>query len=144
MSESKPHIGVLLGGNSSEREVSINSGNALVEAYQQLGYQVTAIDTADGAALPATLLSQHIDVAVIALHGPGGEDGTVQGLLEVMGIPYTGSGVAASAVCMDKVITNKFYVILVLQLHLGVRLTVENGKIIKRQPMPEDLTVSLF
>ncbi|MBF0358589.1 MAG: D-alanine--D-alanine ligase [Magnetococcales bacterium] len=144
MSNSKPHIGVLLGGNSSERDVSINSGNALVNAYQQLGYQVTAIDTADGRSLPATLIDKNIDVAVIALHGPGGEDGTMQGLLETMKIPYTGSGVASSAICMDKVATKQILRASGLPTPPWSEVTVENSKIISRHPTPDDLCQPYF
>ncbi len=144
MSDAKPHIGVLLGGNSGEREVSINSGNALVDAYIRLGYMVTAIDTADGRNLPATLIDNKIDVAVIALHGPGGEDGTVQGLLETLGIPYTGSGVAASALCMDKVLTKRILRDAGLPTPPWSVVTVETGRIIKREPIPEELRPPYF
>ncbi|MEO5363584.1 MAG: D-alanine--D-alanine ligase [Magnetococcus sp. DMHC-8] len=102
-------IGVLLGGSSSERAVSLRSGAALVAAYQRLGRPVVSIDTQSGRALPAALLEHAIDVAVIALHGPLGEDGTVQGLLEVMDIPYSGSGVTASALCMDKGLSKRLF-----------------------------------
>jgi D-alanine-D-alanine ligase len=144
LSDSKPHIGVLLGGNSTEREVSLNSGKALVSAYQKLGHRVTAIDTADGANLPATLLEKQIDVAIIALHGPGGEDGAIQGLLETMGIPYSGSGVAASAVCMDKVLTKQILRDSGLPTPPWSEVTVEKCKIIKRQAIPENLTPTYF
>jgi D-alanine-D-alanine ligase len=144
LSKSKPHIGVLLGGNSTEREVSINSGNALVNAYQQLGYRITTIDTADGRLLPATLIDKKIDVAVIALHGPGGEDGTVQGLLETMKIPYTGSNVASSAICMDKVVTKQILRASGLATPPWSEVTVENSKIISRQPIPDDLCPPYF
>ncbi|MBF0153830.1 MAG: D-alanine--D-alanine ligase [Magnetococcales bacterium] len=96
-------IGVLMGGLSAEREVSLRSGRAMTAALERLGHQVVPIDV--GRDLAAVLMREGIQVAVMALHGPLGEDGTVQGLLEVMGIPYTGSGVAASAVCMNKTLT---------------------------------------
>lgn len=102
-------IGVLLGGSSTERAVSLRSGAALVAAYQRLGYPVFPIDTQNGRDLPTVLLAHAIDVAIIALHGPLGEDGTVQGLLEVMGIPYSGSGVTASAICMNKSISKRLF-----------------------------------
>ncbi|MBF0583333.1 MAG: D-alanine--D-alanine ligase [Magnetococcales bacterium] len=102
-------IGVLLGGSSTERAVSLRSGAALLAAYQRLGWSVVAIDTQFGRELPAQLLAHGIEVAVIALHGPMGEDGSVQGLLEVMEIPYTGSGVTASALCMNKLISKRFF-----------------------------------
>ena len=102
-------IGVLLGGSSTEREVSLRSGAALVAAYQRLGWAVVAIDTQSGRDLCRSLLDNAIDIAVIALHGPLGEDGTVQGLLEIMGIAYTGSAVTASALCMDKAISKRLF-----------------------------------
>lgn len=97
----KKKIGVLLGGLSAEREISLKTGAAVVSALQKKGYKVAAVDADRN--LAAKLVARHIDIAFIALHGRYGEDGCVQGLLEVMGIPYTGSGVQASAVCMDKV-----------------------------------------
>lgn len=93
-------IGVLMGGLSAEREVSLASGMAVHNALQQLGYNCIAIDVQ--ANLDQTLRQENIDVAFIALHGRYGEDGCVQGLLELMKIPYTGSGVLASAVAMHK------------------------------------------
>ncbi len=100
-------IGVLLGGLSSEREVSLRTGNAVVTALAGKGYDVRAIDVGKDV---ATVLSQEpIDVAFIALHGQYGEDGCIQGLLESMFIPYTGSGVLASAAAMDKVFTKRVF-----------------------------------
>lgn len=100
-------IGVLMGGLSPEREVSLRSGNAMAGALERKGYQVVRIDV--GRDLPRVLVAQGVQVAVIALHGEKGEDGTVQGLLELMGIPYTGSGVASSAICMDKVLSKRLF-----------------------------------
>ena len=95
-------VGVLYGGPSAERDVSLVSGTEVAAALRGRGYaSVALIDV--GRDLPARLREQRIDAAFIALHGKLGEDGCVQGLLEVMGIPYTGSGVTASALCMDKV-----------------------------------------
>ncbi|MEM0953538.1 MAG: D-alanine--D-alanine ligase [Pseudomonadota bacterium] len=99
-------VSVLLGGKSSEREVSLDSGAAVARALTALGARVTEVDTAsegwwhqlEGAAL-----------AFIALHGPGGEDGEVQGLLQAMAIPFTGSGVLASALAMDKVLCKQLW-----------------------------------
>ena len=93
-------IGVLMGGSSSEREVSLRSGRAALKAFTELGLDATGIDA--DTKLPENLVSAGVERAFIALHGPLGEDGAVQGLLEVMGIPYTGSGVLSSALCMDK------------------------------------------
>lgn len=98
-------IGVLLGGLSAEREISLRTGNAVVKALTEAGYQVVAIDA--GRDLAARLTAEGVEVAFIALHGRFGEDGTVQGLLEMLQIPYTGSGVLASSVAMDKVTTKK-------------------------------------
>jgi len=97
------HIGVLMGGASAEREVSLKTGKTIYAALRSQGYRVTTIDV--DASLPWVLKRKKIEVAFLALHGPGGEDGTVQGLLDVIGIPYTGSGVRASAVGMDKSMT---------------------------------------
>jgi len=93
-------IGVLMGGLSEEREISLKTGAAILKALVEKGYRAVGIDA--GGDLPAVLVRKKIEVAFIALHGRYGEDGCVQGLLEVMGIPYTGSGVRASAVAMDK------------------------------------------
>lgn len=96
-------IGVLFGGESAEREISLRSGNAVLAALQNRGANVVGIDVQFNDALFRQL--REIDFAFIALHGRGGEDGVMQGLLEIMGIPYTGSGVAASALGMDKLRT---------------------------------------
>lgn len=98
-------IAVLLGGLSAERDVSLRTGRAVLNSLLNEGYQAIAIDA--GRDLAARLREERIEVAFIALHGRFGEDGTVQGLLEMMGIPYTGSGVLASSLAMDKVMTKK-------------------------------------
>jgi len=98
-------IAVLLGGMSSEREISLKTGNAILAALQRLGYSAQGIDA--DRELAEHLKAQRIDIAFIALHGAFGEDGTVQGLLELLGIAYTGSGVLASAVSINKVATKK-------------------------------------
>ncbi len=103
MTATTERIAVLMGGQSSEREISLKSGEAVFQSLRRQGYRVTKIDV-DGT-LPHVLRARKIQVAFLAMHGPGGEDGTVQGLLEVLGIPYTGSGVRASAVSMDKGMT---------------------------------------
>src|SRR5690349_8670176 len=94
-------IGVLMGGLSSEREVSLRSGEAALQALRGRGYQALPIYV--DLYLDLALRQTRIDVAFIALHGRYGEDGCVQGLLETMGIPYTGSDVLASALAMHKV-----------------------------------------
>lgn len=100
-------IGVLMGGLSAEREVSLRSGGAVVAALQSRGYEVVPIDVARNVA--DQLREAEIDVAFIALHGPFGEDGTIQGLLEFLNIPYTGSGVLPSALAMDKTAAKKIF-----------------------------------
>ncbi len=101
----KMKIGVLFGGRSSEREISLKSGKAVFDALVRLGYDTVAIDAQNG--LINKLTRQKVQAAFIVLHGRWGEDGTVQGLLELMGIPYTGPGVLGSSAAMDKA-TMKF------------------------------------
>ena len=96
----KPVVGVLMGGRSAEREVSLRTGAAILASLRRCGHRAVGIDA--GRDLPRVLARRGVSVAFIALHGRGGEDGTVQGLLECLGIPYTGSGVLASALAMDK------------------------------------------
>ncbi|MGZ5315787.1 MAG: D-alanine--D-alanine ligase family protein [Solirubrobacterales bacterium] len=94
-------VALLKGGSSLERGVSLRSAARVEDALQSLGHQVIGLDV--GGDLIERLRDETPDAAFIALHGPGGEDGTVQELLEILGIPYTGPGVAACALCMDKV-----------------------------------------
>jgi D-alanine-D-alanine ligase len=100
-------VGVLFGGNSSEREVSIMSGNGVLEALQRRGVDAHAFDP--GTQSIAQLEAARFDRVFIALHGRGGEDGTIQGVLELLKVPYTGSGVQASSVAIDKVMTKKIW-----------------------------------
>ena len=93
-------VAVLMGGRSAEREISLRSGNMVLAALKRKGVDAHAFDPAEHAF--EQLLTQRFARVFIALHGRFGEDGTVQGALEVMGIPYTGSGVMASALAMDK------------------------------------------
>ena len=97
----KKKIAVLMGGLSAEREVSLNSGKAVLASLVALGYQAVGIDV--GRDLPQRLAAEKVELAFVALHGRFGEDGSVQGLLELMAIPYTGSGVLASALAIDKI-----------------------------------------
>jgi D-alanine-D-alanine ligase len=94
-------VAVLKGGRSLERGVSLRSAARVVDALERLGHGVQEIDV--GSDLVERLSAERPDAAFIAMHGPGGEDGTVQELLEILSIPYTGPGVAACARCMDKV-----------------------------------------
>ncbi len=95
------HVVVLKGGDSAEREISLLSGEAVYQGLLRLGVRASVLDVGD--TVVADLESLRPDMAMIMLHGPGGEDGTIQGLLEFLNIPYTGSGVLASALAMDKV-----------------------------------------
>ncbi len=94
------HVAVLMGGWSAEREVSLRSGRACAEALTRLGYRITRIDV--GRDIAAVLATVKPDVALNVLHGRPGEDGTLQGILEILAIPYSHSGVMASAVAMQK------------------------------------------
>lgn len=98
---------IIMGGESSEREVSLRSGQAVFNALKNKGYDVEALDI--NAESAYNLKQIKPDVAFLALHGKKGEDGTVQGMLEILGIPYTGPGVACSAICMNKVLTKKMF-----------------------------------
>src|SRR6187549_771571 len=93
-------VGVLLGGIGPEREISLKTGEAIATALESRGYDVVRVYVDRD--IDRVLRQTPIDVAFIALHGTYGEDGCVQGLLEIMGIPYTGAGVMASALAMDK------------------------------------------
>ena len=101
----KARVGVLMGGMSTERKISLKSGKAVAEALRSQGWDAIEIDVDPN--LAHTLSAKEIDVAWIALHGAFGEDGCVQGLLEIMRIPYTGSDVRSSALAMDKVSTKR-------------------------------------
>ncbi len=94
-------VAVLLGGNAAEREISLISGNAVLESLRRQGVDAHPVDPAEGEL--ERLLRGEFHRAFIVLHGRGGEDGVIQGYLETLGIPYTGSGVAGSALAMDKV-----------------------------------------
>lgn len=100
---SSGRIAVLMGGKSAEREISLLSGNAVLNGLKKKGVDAFAIDVGDN--LVAQLQREKFDKIFNMLHGRGGEDGTLQGLLEMMNIPYTGSGVLASALSMDKIKT---------------------------------------
>ncbi len=101
----KKRVGIIQGGMSSEREVSLKTGAAFLKAIKTLDYPFEVIDA--GANLPEQLRASKIDCALLALHGKYGEDGTVQGILEYMKIPYTGSGVQASSLAMNKIATKQ-------------------------------------
>jgi len=98
-------IAVLMGGLSAEREISLRSGRAVWAALIRKGYDAIPLEV--DASVVARLREVRAQIAFIALHGPGGEDGTIQGMLEVLRMPYTGSGVQACAVAMDKAMTKR-------------------------------------
>lgn len=100
-------VAVLFGGNSAEREVSLKSGNAVLIALKSAGVDAFGIDV--GTDFLEKICSQKIDRAFIMLHGRGGEDGTIQGVLEYAGIPYTGSGILSSALAMNKLRTKQIW-----------------------------------
>jgi D-alanine-D-alanine ligase len=103
----KEKILVLMGGSSAERDVSLRSGQAVLKALLALEYEARAIDYNNAAI--KEIIDYQPDLVFIALHGKYGEDGTVQGLLESLNLPYTGSGVAASAICINKVISKRIF-----------------------------------
>ncbi len=100
-------VAVLMGGLSAEREISLQSGNAVLTALQNKGVDAHAVDVGEN--IITELDEGNYQCAFIALHGRGGEDGTIQGLLEIMKLPYTGSGVMASSLAMDKLKTKQIW-----------------------------------
>lgn len=134
-------IGVLMGGSSAEREISVRSGTAVFNALKNSGYDAVAVEISGGQAavrgrpgvvacessdICEALKGGKIGIAFLALHGGYGENGSMQGLLEVAGIPYTGSGVMASALAMDKEMSKKVFI-----YH---RIPVPPFRVISRQP----------
>ena len=133
----KKHVAVLMGGLSAEREVSLSTAKGVIKALEDLGYKVSPVDV--GRDVAEVLAKLNPDVAFNALHGPYGEDGCIQGLLEIMGIPYTHSGVLASSIGMDKVKSSSIFV------QNGIRCTF--GKVIHKNdniqtdPLPRPYVV---
>lgn len=124
-------VGVLMGGLSTEREISLATGKAVIAALRERGWYTIGIDV--GRDLPDQLRANRIDVAWVALHGRFGEDGCVQGLLEMLGIPYTGSGVLASALAMDKIATKR-------HLQALPEITLARDAVVRvGQPLPDIL-----
>ena len=101
-------VGVLLGGRSGEREISLLSGNGVLQALLSKGVDAHGFDP--GLRNPTELVSEKFDRIFISLHGRYGEDGTIQGLLDLIGLPYTGSGVLASALAIDKIVTKQVWI----------------------------------
>jgi D-alanine-D-alanine ligase len=101
-------VGVLLGGRSGEREISLMSGNGVLQALLSKGVDAHAFDP--GVRNPTELVAEKFDRVFISLHGRYGEDGTIQGLLDLLELPYTGSGVLASALAIDKIVTKQVWI----------------------------------
>jgi D-alanine-D-alanine ligase len=131
------HVAVLKGGLSEEREVSLTSGAAVEKALLALGHSITAIDVQHDVA--AQLVKAKPDVAFNALHGRYGEDGCVQGILEILKIPYTHSGVLASALAMDKPMAKKIFASAGLRCAEGK--TCSRDDMMTREPMPRPYVV---
>lgn len=134
------HIAVLLGGLSAEREVSLVSGKAVTKALNELGYKVTVIDAKDDIAEQLTKAKP--DAVFNALHGRWGEDGCVQGLLELLKIPYTHSGVLASALAMDKHMAKKIFA--ANGLYVADGQLVHKNDVIGKDIMPRPYVIKPF
>lgn len=127
-------VAVMMGGDSAEREVSLNSGKAVLEALQRQGIDAFAMDVSFKAGkknICQQINHAQFDTAFIALHGRGGEDGLIQGVLEAQGISYTGSGVLASAIGMDKLRTKLLW--------SGNQLPTPAFELVRREEIAEDL-----
>lgn len=132
MSANKPHVVVLMGGWANEREVSLMSGNGVADALESRGYRVTRIDMDRQVA--ARIAEANPDVVFNALHGVPGEDGTVQGMLDLMGIAYTHSGLATSVIAIDKELTKQALVPKGIPMP-GGRI-VSRAELFERDPLP--------
>jgi D-alanine-D-alanine ligase len=131
------HIAILKGGWSAEREVSLNSGAACAKALRELGYKVTEIDVAPDVAEKLTEVKP--DVAFNALHGTFGEDGGMQGVLEMLKIPYTHSGVLASALAMDKPMAKKVFAAVGLLCPKGK--VCNHEELLRGDPLPRPYVI---
>ncbi len=131
----RPAVAVLMGGISSEREVSLSSGRGVLSALREAGYETRAIDAGpDLSALVADLANDRPDVVFNALHGRYGEDGAIQGVLDWMGIPYTHSGIRASALAMDKVAARAMFASAGLPVATGQVVEIE--RFAEADPLP--------
>jgi D-alanine-D-alanine ligase len=131
------HVAVLMGGWSAEREISLLSGTACADALERQGYRVTRIDV--GRDIASVLASTKPDIACNVLHGRPGEDGTLQGILEVLAIPYTHSGVMASAVAMQKDVAKTLFCAAGVPVPEG--LVVSRFEAAKTHPLPRPYVV---
>jgi D-alanine-D-alanine ligase len=135
-------VGVLFGGRSAEREVSLMSGQGVLKALQDKGIDAHAFDP--GMRSLAELAAEKFDRVFIALHGRYGEDGTLQGALEQLGIPYTGPGVMASAISMDKVMTKRVWLSYNLPTPRFAVLDAKNAQREELREVPDDLGLPLI
>jgi len=135
-------VAVLLGGSSAERPISILSGTGVLHALQSQGVDAHAFDPAERAL--DELKREGYSRAFVALHGRHGEDGCVQGALELLGIPYTGSGVMASAIAMDKVMTKRVWIAEGLSTPRYVRLAPDERSDAAIAAIPAQLGLPLI
>ncbi|MBN8531523.1 MAG: D-alanine--D-alanine ligase, partial [Alphaproteobacteria bacterium] len=149
MGNVKPHVAVLYGGWSAEREVSLNSGKGVIKALESRGYKVTPVDV--GRDVAEVLAKLKPDVAFNALHGRFGEDGCIQGVLEILEIPYTHSGVLASAIAMEKPAAKHVFASVGIPIAVGKVVTkheVMAGDVLPRpyviKPLNEGSSVGVY
>ena len=135
-------VAVLMGGSSAERDISLMSGNGVLAALQSQGVDAHAFDPSEQEL--GELKKQGFARCFIALHGRHGEDGTVQGALELLGIPYTGSGVMASSIAMDKVMTKRVWIAEGLPTPKYVRLAPEEQDLARVRTVPDELGLPLI
>jgi len=135
-------VAVLMGGTSAERDISLMSGGGVLQALQSQGVDAHAFDPAQQTL--GELKTQGFERCFIALHGRHGEDGTVQGALELLGIPYTGSGVMASAIAMDKVMTKRLWLADGLPTPRYVCLAADQQSREQVHSVPDDLGLPLI
>jgi D-alanine-D-alanine ligase len=127
----KKKIAVMMGGLSREREISLKTGKAILKVLSEKGYPVIPLDV--GNDIAEKLVKEKIECAFLALHGRFGEDGTIQGMLELMRIPYTGSGVLASALAMHKIMSKKFF--------LCEKIPTPRFEVFQRKEIKKDLPI---
>jgi D-alanine-D-alanine ligase len=132
-------VAVLMGGTSAERPVSLVTGAAVADALEMAGYQVARIDVGRDVTALVRALTPKPDAVFNALHGKGGEDGTIQGLLDLMGIPYTHSGLLASALAMDKPAAKRVFEAAGLRCAEG--RIVSRDELLKGDPLPRPYVV---
>lgn len=129
-------VAVLYGGISAEREVSLTSGAKVIEALREAGFDVTPIEVGDDLGAVISALSPRPDAVFNALHGRFGEDGAIQGVLDLLGIPYTHSGVRASAVAMDKAAAKALFVAAGLPVAAGRTVGIDELEAADPMPLP--------